>query len=331
MKLLSNFQKKFNQEIKFYLEKKEKEFEKLDKKASLLIKIIKEFVERGGKRFRPAIFYFAYSSYSKEKLEEIFKLSFVFELFHTFALIHDDIIDSSDLRRNKETIHKKYDLSTAILTGDLSLMLADELFFNGLENLNLTSKRQKKAIDLYNQFKQEVLAGEYLDCQKISDVYKIMELKTAQYSFVKPATIGFNLAGIGEKEIIKWEKILKEAGILFQIKDDFVGVFGDAKIIGKPVDSDFKEGKNTIVVKKFLERCSTDEKTKFLSFFGKKPINKKNILWYKNSLQRHNIFNELNQQIVENAKGIDESLNLRPQKKPITKLLKVILLKITHI
>lgn len=327
MKLLEKFQKKFNQEIKFYLEKKEKEFEKLDKKASFLIKIIKEFIERGGKRFRPALFYYAYSSYSKEKLEEIFRLSFVFELFHTFALIHDDIIDNSDSRRNKQTIHKKYDLPTAILVGDLSLMLADELFFDGLENLKLASERQRKVIDLYNQFKQEVLLGEYLDCKKIDDVYKIMELKTARYSFIRPVTIGLSLAIGEEKEIIRWKKILREIGILFQIKDDFVGTFGDEKSIGKPTDSDIKEGKNTLIVKKFLERCTAKEKIKFLSFFGKRQINKENFLWYKNILFKLGIFNELKHQTIEKAKKIDKKLNLCFSKKPLTKLLKKILIQ----
>ena len=124
---------------------------------------------------RPAIFYYAFLSYASQNSTKVLKLSFIFELFHSFALIHDDIIDNSDLRRGKPTVHKKYDLSTAILAGDLALMLADEIFSQEITKLQI--------INLYNEFKQELVIGEYLDTIRIDDVNKIMELKTARYSF----------------------------------------------------------------------------------------------------------------------------------------------------
>src|SRR3989339_411248 len=193
MKLLSDFKKQFDKEINIYLDKKIKLAEKIDKKASDLFKIIQEFINNGGKRLRPAIFYFAFLSYSPQNPTKILKLSFIFELFHSFALIHDDIIDNSNLRRGELTVHKKYNLSTAILAGDLALMLADEIFTEQIKG--------RKIIDLYNEFKQELLIGEYLDTVKIDDVDKIMELKTARYSFVKPAVIALNLSIVDKKEI----------------------------------------------------------------------------------------------------------------------------------
>src|SRR3989339_1831649 len=193
MKLLSDFKKQFDKEINIYLDKKIKLAEKIDKKASDLFKIIKEFINNGGKRLRPAIFYYAFLSYASQNSAKVLKLSFIFELFHSFALIHDDIIDNSDLRRGKQTVHKKYNLSTAILAGDLALMLADEIFTEQIKG--------RKIIDLDNEFKQELLIGEYLDTVKIDDVDKIMELKTARYSFVKPAMIAFNLNQIDKKEV----------------------------------------------------------------------------------------------------------------------------------
>lgn len=331
MKLLENFRNKFNDRINLYWQEKEKQFGKIDKQAISLIKIIKEFINRGGKRLRPAIFYYAYLSYLKENLEKVFKLSFVFELFHTFALIHDDIIDNSDLRRSKPTVHQQYDLATAILVGDLSLMLTDELFFNELDNLRLSNRKKILVVDLYNQFKQEILAGEYLDYKKITSVYKIMDLKTARYSFVRPAMIGFCLAGAPEKEILKWEKILKEIGILFQVKDDFLGTFGDEEVIGKPIDSDVKEGKKTLIVEDFLKKCDDKEKVRFYSFFDKRELKKEDFLWYKKLLFKYKIFDELKQQIIRKTKKIDKNLNLYLTKKPLSKLLKEILVKIAHI
>jgi len=195
MNLLLNFKKQFDKEINIYLDKKIKLTEKIDEKGKDLFEVIKEFINNGGKRLRPAIFYYAFSSYSSQNLTAVLKLSFIFELFHSFALIHDDIIDKSDLRRGKPTVHKKYSLSTAILAGDLALMLADEIFSQEINKLEVT--------DLFNELKQELLIGEYLDTAKIDDINKIMELKTARYSFIKPAIIALNLVNIDKKDVKK--------------------------------------------------------------------------------------------------------------------------------
>lgn len=328
MKILSQFQKKFNKGVNLYLEEKEKQFQKIDHQATFLIKVIEEFINRGGKRLRPAIFYYAYKSFSQKNLSLIFKLSFVFELFHTFALIHDDIIDRSELRRNQPTIHKKHNLATAILVGDLALMLADEIFFEVIKDLKLNLEKQKEVFDLYNQFKQEVIIGEYLDDKKIGDVYKIMELKTAGYSFVKPALIGFSLANISQKQIKKWIKILKEIGVLFQVKDDFLGTFGKEKKIGKPVDSDVKEGKKTLIVEEFLKKASFKEKERFYRFFGKEKINKEDFLWYKKLLVKYKIFDELKGWTIKDLQKIKTKLYFYFPKQALTKLLFEILDKI---
>src|SRR3989338_7308103 len=272
MKLFLDFKKQFDKEINIYLDEKIKLAEKIDKKGCDLLKIIKEFINNGGKRLRPAIFYFAFLSYASQNSAKVLKLSFIFELFHSFALIHDDIIDNSDLRRGKPTVHKKYDLSTAILAGDLALMLADEIFSQEITKLQI--------INLYNEFKQELVIGEYLDTIRIDDVNKIMELKTARYSFVKPVMIAFSMTQINEKEIKKWEEILRKTEVLFQIKDDFYGTFADEKSLGKPTDSDIKEGKNTLLIEKFLTKSNSKEKEHFYSFFGKQNYKNEDLVWY---------------------------------------------------
>lgn len=301
MKLFLDFKKQFDKEINIYFDQKIKLAEKIDKKGSDLLKIIKEFVNNGGKRLRPAIFYYAFLSYSSQNSVKALKLSFIFELFHSFALIHDDIIDNSGLRRGKETVHKKYNLSTAILAGDLALMLADEIFTGQI--------KERKIIDLYNEFKQELLIGEYLDTIKIDDVDRIMELKTARYSFVKPAVIALNLAMVEKKEIKRWEEVLRITGVLFQIKDDLDGTFADEISLGKPTDSDIKEGKNTLVVKKFLEKSNDEENKHFYSFFGKSDFNKRELIWYKQTLNRYEIENEIKNEIINKSSEIKNKLN----------------------
>jgi geranylgeranyl diphosphate synthase, type I len=317
MKLLLDFKKLFDKEINIYLDEKIKSADKIDRKGSDLLKIIKEFINNDGKRLRPAIFYYAFLSYSSQNLTAVLKLSFIFELFHSFALIHDDIIDNSDLRRGKPTVHKKYNRSTAILAGDLALMLADEVFSQKVN--------EPKIINLYNEFKQELLIGEYLDTVKINDVNKIMELKTARYSFVKPAVIALYLARVDESELKKWEVILRETGILFQINDDYIGTFGDQNIIGKPTDSDIKEGKNTLIIESILKKFNKLEKQYFYSFFGKPNFNKENLIWYKKSLDKYNIKKEIKEKINKESNGIEKKLNEFFPDKKLTKLLKEIL------
>ena len=317
MKLLSDFKKQFDQEINIYFNKKIESAEKIDKNGSNLFKIIKEFINNGGKRSRPAIFYYAFSSYSSQNLEKALKLSFIFELFHSFALIHDDIIDNSDLRRGKQTVHKKYDLPTAILAGDLAIMLTDEIFSQKI--------KEQKVIDLYNEFKQELLVGEYLDTIKIDDVNKIMELKTAMYSFVKPAIIALNLAKVEKDEIKKWEEILRKIGILFQIKDDYDGTFGSEKILGKPIDSDICEGKNTLIVKKFLAKSNSMEREHFYSFFGKHNLKKEDLSWYKNVLIKYKIDREIGEKISKESVEIENKLNQCFPDKKLTQFMKEIL------
>lgn len=320
MKILLDFKKRFDKEINVYLDKKIKTAEKIDKKGCDLFKIIKELINNGGKRLRPAIFYYAFSSYSSQNSAAVLKLSFIFELFHSFALIHDDIIDNSDLRRGKSTVHKKYNLSMAVLAGDLALMLADELFFQEINKL--------KIIDLYNEFKQELLIGEYLDTVKIDDVNKIMELKTARYSFVKPAIIALSLVQADKKEAKKWEEILREVGILFQIKDDLQGTFANEKTLGKPTDSDIKEGKNTLLIKKFLGKSNDKEKKRFYSFFGKQNLKKENFIWYKKTLIKYKIDDEIKEKIISKLTKIENKLNLYFPNKILTQLMKEIFIKI---
>jgi geranylgeranyl diphosphate synthase, type I len=297
---LLTFRDKFNREINFYLDGKVKEFGQLDKEGVGLVKAIKELINYGGKKFRPALFYFAFRSYSSERLNDVFKMSFVFELFHTFALLHDDIIDKSDKRRGQPTIHKKYGQETAILAGDLALMFCDELFTIRKEN--------QKLVNLYNQFKQETLLGEYLDTIKSGSTEKIMELKTTRYSFSKPIIIGLTLAEVANETVLKWEKLANDVGILFQIKDDYIGTFGDEKITGKPT-SDFFEGKKSVLVDYFLERAGESEKNKFKNIFGKQS-GENNFQWYRNKLIEKNVEKDVKELIQTE---VEKQINLLMQ------------------
>jgi len=329
MNNIQDFKKKFDEEIEQYLESKINYAKKIDAKGVLLFRIIKEFIKNGGKRLRPAIFYYSYLSYLNTNTDNIFRLSFAFELFHTFALIHDDIIDKSVLRRNKLTVHKKYGLETAILAGDLALVLADEIFFDQLNHLNLVQLQRLRTTNLFNRFKQELIIGEHLDYLKIDNVQKIMELKTARYSFVKPATLAFTLAEVNNKEILFWQETLNRTGVLFQIKDDYLGTFGDVKKIGKPIKSDFEEGKNTLIIKLFKERAAIWELKKFDEFFGRSNVKEKDFTWFVGLLEKKGIKKDIILSINREAECLLKKIDrVSTKNKYLEKIVREILISL---
>lgn len=263
MSQLSVFQKSCNEALEEYLQKKECELSKVSAEASILIGIISSFIKQGGKRIRPALYYFASTSYGANK-DEVLRQSMTFELFQTFCLMHDDIIDLSPLRRGKATVHTEYDIPTAILAGDMALMCADELFFE--KPLSSTVKH------IYNSFKQEVWLGEYLDTTGHKDVKTVMDLKTARYTFMRPVELGLQKTEVDQKIIDIWKSAMHDIGITFQLKDDLMGIFGSEKVIGKSVDSDLQEGKHTHLIELLKKRASPAQLEQFNTLFKKKKL-----------------------------------------------------------
>ncbi len=300
MSQLSEFQKTCDQELILHLQKKELELSKVSAEASILIRIISTFIQNGGKRIRPALYYFASISYGANK-EEALNLSLTFELFQTFCLIHDDIIDQSPLRRGKPTVHTEYDIPTAILAGDMALMLADELFF--AENLSSSIKQ------IYDTFKQEVLLGEYLDTIGHQDAKTVMDLKTARYTFMRPVELGLQNAEVDQKIIEAWKRIMHDIGITFQLKDDLMGVFGSEDSIGKSVDSDLQEGKHTHLIELFKKRASVVQLKQFNTLFEKKEVTHADCDNLRTMLKEYDIPSVIQQEITQSIQYTKKKLN----------------------
>jgi geranylgeranyl diphosphate synthase type I len=211
------------------------------------------------------------------------------ELLHVFALIHDDIIDNSSLRRGEPTTHKQFEIfhrqrellgrkkdygfSTAILAGDLAYSFAEEI----LTTAPFPQERMRRARYYFDQMKTQVIYGQYLDVlggYKKSltedEVLQILEYKTAKYTVERPLQIGAMLAGADYKLIQTFSKYGIPFGQAFQLQDDIIGTFGSEKEIGKPNDSDIKEGKKTILVAKAFERASKKQRKILESVIGNK-------------------------------------------------------------
>jgi len=257
-----------------------------------LFESIKDFVLRKGKRIRPVLLILSYQGYSRKNQDitsDIYHASTCIELLHNFMLIHDDIIDRSDLRRGKPTMHRmlrkaapsknpdQLGIDLGIIAGDIVYALAIDAFLSFKE----TPKRMEKALKYFVQTAAFTAMGEFVDTlngvlpiNKVSeyDVFLNYSLKTARYTFDCPLVVGALLSGAGPKET----KLLAELGLLigqaFQIQDDIIGVFDTEKNIGKSILSDIEESKKTILVCHAYNSLKGQKRKNFLGYFSKPKI-----------------------------------------------------------
>ena len=218
------------------------------------------------KRVRPTLSILSYSLF-KEDLNKITEPSIALEFFHNFTLIHDDIMDNADIRRGKDTIHKKWNKNIGILSGDLLMIFAYKM----LENID--NKSFKKTFERFNNIAIKVCEGQQYDMNfeiknEISedDYLKMITLKTA-------VLIGFSLELGGlianqEKQItdqlyLAGEKI----GISFQLMDDYLDVFGNAEF-GKKIGGDILLNKKTYLIIKLLEQADIYDKKNILKMMN---------------------------------------------------------------
>jgi geranylgeranyl diphosphate synthase type I len=312
MKALDDFKEEFDRRFLSFLEEKEEELSQIDLRTKVLVEEIRQLVLAGGKRLRPAFCYFGYLACGGKEKKAILKASFALELGQAFAIIHDDIMDNSRLRRGKQTVFKKLGLSRAILVGDFAYVLADEIF-TSLPFSNLATQRAKRYFDL---LKEEVIAGQYLDvlgARTEAEALKVLEYKTARYSISRPLQIGAALAEADNKFFSMFEKYGIPLGTAFQITDDILGMFGSEEIMGKPVDSDLKEGKRTLLVVKVFQEAGKEEVRKFAQLWGNPKADRADLEWVRKMMIETGALSycqNLAQKLVSQAKLaiIDQSL-----------------------
>ena len=237
--------------------------------AGPLISEIARMLDAGGKRLRPAFCYWAFRAAGGEDSDAIVRAASGLELLHTFALVHDDIMDSSPTRRGTPTVHARHGVDVAVLTGDLALVLADHM----LMTAPFPAENALDAFDAYSRMRREVIAGQFLDVSAGADVTEektrlIARLKSGRYSVQEPLVIGVRLAG-GSKEIEEGlEGFGAPLGEAFQLRDDLLGTFGSDSVTGKPVDSDIREGKRHLLFARAAAALSGDERDFFISRWG---------------------------------------------------------------
>ncbi|MDD3087840.1 MAG: polyprenyl synthetase family protein [Candidatus Omnitrophica bacterium] len=269
--------KRIDRELKEYSLGIEKTYH-LNSLSPLLFKSIKEYILREGKRVRPILFCIGYLGFSKKPSAGLFRSAISLELLHDFMLIHDDIIDKSDIRRGKPAMHvmlnkkipknkgiKFNGQDMAIVTGDVIYAMALDAFLSIKEEPKRKELALKKLIlaALYTgsgEFIELLLGAKQIDKVNKNEVYKIYDYKTANYTFASPLAMGATLAGADKKQILKLLQYGMCLGRAFQIKDDIIGTFAKSSEIGKSNLTDLAEAKKTILLWHAYNNCSGGEK-----------------------------------------------------------------------
>lgn len=239
--------------------------------AALLIDELRGVTTAGGKRLRPAFCYWGYRAAGGSHGEPIVRAAASLELLHTFALVHDDIMDESDQRRGRPTVYATHGPSAALLAGDLALVLADdELMGSGFPPDALA-----RAFVAYSRMRQEVIAGQFLELRTIErpvvseeEARRIAILKSGRYSVQEPLLVGALLADAGHALLADLEHVGDLLGEAFQLVDDLLGTFGDPGSTGKPVDADIRSGKRNVLFAKTAASLDGTDRAWFLAAWG---------------------------------------------------------------
>ncbi|MBK5229434.1 MAG: polyprenyl synthetase family protein [Actinobacteria bacterium] len=239
--------------------------------ASPMIEEISALIGAGGKRIRPAFCYWGYRAAGGTHCDAIVRAAASLELLHTFAIVHDDIMDGSDERRGVATVHVRHGVGVGILVGDLALVLADELFMTA----GFDAATTLRGFGSYSVMREEVISGQHMDVVAANRIdvseehaRRIAVLKSGRYSIEKPLVIGAALAGASDGFGEGLSRFGDPLGEAFQMRDDILGTFGDRVSVGKPVDSDIREGKRHVLYAKTRALLGDGDRARFEELWG---------------------------------------------------------------
>ncbi|MEV2248384.1 polyprenyl synthetase family protein [Streptomyces sp. NPDC049970] len=204
--------------------------------------------------------------------EPVLRAAASLEMFHAFALIHDDIIDASDTRRGRPTVHRQVSTEAAILIGDLALVLADDLLHSG----GLTPAQLAAALPIANTLHADTVYGQYLDIShakqhtiSLDQALAITRYKTTKYTIEGPLLLAAALAGADDTLLSTLTAYGIPVGEAFQLRDDLLGVFGNPHHTGKPSLDDLREGKATVLMALALQRADQAQRRILRHHVGK--------------------------------------------------------------
>ena len=232
-----------------------------------LIDPVKYVLSIGGKRLRPVLALMTCNLFSDQIDEAVVPVTGL-EIFHNFTLVHDDIMDKAAVRRGFPTVHSKWSLNQAILSGDVMAFITNECFLQSPPHL------LQKVFRIFNKAAIEVCVGQQIDMDfekativSRDEYLRMIELKTAVL-IAASVKIGALFGGAEDKEAEILSEFGRNLGLAFQIQDDILDTYGDVKVFGKISGGDIITGKKTFLYVKAMEIAASDQRKKLQELYS---------------------------------------------------------------
>lgn len=270
-----------------FLRKRVAELEQLDPGLVAVGGEVADLVATGGKHLRPAFVYWGHRATGADHDPAVLCPAAAVQLLHTFALLHDDVMDRSPERRGRASAYASlaamhvreglagdaewFGIGGAILAGDLAFVWADQMF----DETPLPAAVLDRARRVFTTLRVEVMAGQYLDMRLAGlptgteeDALRVALLKSGRYTVTRPLQLGAAIGGGGPGLDQALGRYGDAVGVAFQLRDDVLGVFGDPESTGKGDLDDLREGKRTVLLLRTLQRSSRGERAELTRIVG---------------------------------------------------------------
>lgn len=289
---LTRFRGDVQREIEAALARQSRLLSPVGEETGRLITALERLLE-GGKRFRAAFCYWGYKAAGGTHDEAAVRLATSLEFFQAAALIHDDVMDDSAVRRGAPAAHvafanehieagwegspERFGLSGAVLAGDLCLVASDQVF----AECGLPVHELGRARPCFDAMRSQLMGGQLLEfvisnrgwadlptTERVELARRVVRFKSAKYSVEQPTLIGADAGGVSPTDRALLSSYGLALGEAFQLRDDVLGVFGDPATTGKPAGDDLREGKRTVLLALTLDACSPEEAEHLLALEG---------------------------------------------------------------
>jgi geranylgeranyl diphosphate synthase type II len=279
---------------------------------------VKYILSIGGKRLRPVLALMACNLFN-DKIDDAVIPATGLEVFHNFTLVHDDIMDHAPVRRNLPTVHSKWNLNQAVLSGDVMAFIANECF------LQTPAYCMSKVFRVFNKAAIEVCVGQQLDIDfekaaivSHEEYLRMIELKTAVL-LAASAKIGAIIGGSDDREADLLYEFGRNLGLAFQIQDDLLDIYGDVKVFGKILGGDIISNKKTYLLVKALEIASVEQAKQLHEQFALKEfdpeIKVKTVVELYNQMNIKNISENLANDYINTAFSLLDNIGVINERK----------------
>ncbi|MCU1418312.1 MAG: polyprenyl synthetase family protein [Schumannella sp.] len=308
----------------------------------------------GGKRFRARFCYWGWQAVSARGdefdlgaeldapatpgLDGVVAVAAALEIFHAAALVHDDIMDRSDLRRGEPSLHRRFEAlhrdrgwtgsadgygsAAALLLGDLLLGWSDGLFEQGLAGAERAAAAAARAE--FARMRTDVMLGQYLDmleehswrgrpeAELLSRAHRVIVYKSAKYSVESPLALGASLASGSLAQVAALREFGLPLGVAFQLRDDLLGVFGDPAVTGKPAGDDLREGKRTVLVNLARQKLPGSASRLVDELLGDPALDAEQILMLQTAIRDSGAVDQIERIIARNVEVATAALAEAP-------------------